>query len=146
MDPFAAMLADARRTGVYQVRENATEVVRAAQAAGLACFRIDLVRVRAKEEFLDSVSTAMRFPDWFGHNWDALADCLQDLSWIGDSGWVLLLENGGAFSEGRQGEFAAAMELMAGAAQFWRKRGKPFWTLIAGHGGWDPGYPPLFAA
>ncbi|WP_446686701.1 barstar family protein [Pseudofulvimonas gallinarii] len=27
------------------------------------------------------MAAVFRFPEWFGDNWDALADCLADLSW-----------------------------------------------------------------
>ncbi|MEV0385627.1 barstar family protein [Nonomuraea sp. NPDC050643] len=33
---------------------------------------------RTRAAFFDEVSRALRFPDYFGHNWDALADCLRD--------------------------------------------------------------------
>ncbi|OLR95500.1 barnase inhibitor [Actinokineospora bangkokensis] len=31
---------------------------------------------------LTAVAEAMAFPDWFGHNLDALFDSLTDLSWL----------------------------------------------------------------
>ncbi|MBI3687202.1 MAG: barstar family protein [Actinobacteria bacterium] len=36
----------------------------------------------SKAEFLDAVAEAFAFPPWFGRNYDALADCLADLSWL----------------------------------------------------------------
>ena len=35
------------------------------------------------------------------------------------------------------------MQAMSGAADYWRKRGKPFWTLIGGPDGWKSGWPGL---
>ena len=32
-----------------------------------------------KAYLLDFYSKAFHFPDWFGHNWDALLDCLRDV-------------------------------------------------------------------
>jgi RNAse (barnase) inhibitor barstar len=35
--------------------------------------------IGSKETFLDAVSAALTFPDYFGHNWDALDECLRDI-------------------------------------------------------------------
>lgn len=39
-------------------------------------------RVVDKASAFDSIAQAMTFPDHFGHNLDALYDCLTDLSWL----------------------------------------------------------------
>lgn len=36
----------------------------------------------SKAATLAAFATALHFPDWYGHNLDALADCLGDLSWL----------------------------------------------------------------
>ena len=41
---------------------------------------------------LAATAQAFRFPDWFGHNWDALADSLADLSWLPAPGYLLIIE------------------------------------------------------
>jgi len=38
--------------------------------------------VSSKDELLDILASELRFPDYFGHNWDALEECLLDLSWL----------------------------------------------------------------
>jgi hypothetical protein len=35
-----------------------------------------------KTKLLDALRVALEFPAYFGRNWDALSDCLQDMSWI----------------------------------------------------------------
>jgi hypothetical protein len=60
------------------------------------CFDGDLLRLNKQQDFVaqippglrnekmlfDSLSKELQFPDYFGHNWNALWDCLCDLSWI----------------------------------------------------------------
>ncbi|HEV7651284.1 MAG TPA: barstar family protein [Actinophytocola sp.] len=43
---------------------------------------IDGTQIRSKDDFYTAVAAALSFPDWFGRNLDALADCLRDLSWL----------------------------------------------------------------
>lgn len=38
--------------------------------------------IRSKDELLAALASAGNFPSYFGENWDALQDCLRDLSWI----------------------------------------------------------------
>ncbi|MEV6327500.1 barstar family protein [Streptomyces sp. NPDC051909] len=40
---------------------------------------LDLYGVTDKAAFMDRSAAALALPDWFGRNWDALADCLTDL-------------------------------------------------------------------
>lgn len=37
-----------------------------------------------KAALLAWYAETLRFPSFFGENWDALIDCLRDLSWIGE--------------------------------------------------------------
>ncbi|MFF9088678.1 barstar family protein [Streptomyces sp. NPDC014991] len=39
---------------------------------------LDLDGVTDKAGLMDRVARALSLPDWFGRNWDALADCLAD--------------------------------------------------------------------
>ncbi|MBI3149753.1 MAG: barstar family protein [Betaproteobacteria bacterium] len=41
-----------------------------------------LAGIRSKAELLAALASAGHFPGCFGGNWDALQDCLLDLSWI----------------------------------------------------------------
>lgn len=46
--------------------------------------------IKTKAELLTALATHLSFPEGFGHNWDALLDCLRDLSWIADQKVVLV--------------------------------------------------------
>ena len=38
--------------------------------------------VRNRNELFEVLQRELRLPDYFGRNWDALSECLRDLSWI----------------------------------------------------------------
>lgn len=48
---------------------------------------------KSKNEILDEISKKLKFPAYFGYNWDALSDCLRDLSWISEYGVVIIHED-----------------------------------------------------
>ncbi len=110
----ADWLNDVGRAGVFHLAGDSRALAGAAASAGLMVVYADIGHAHDKEDFLVQLSEAMRFPEWFGGNWDALAD-----------------------------EFKEAMQVMAGAADYWRAQGKPFWTLIGGPDGWKSGWPDM---
>jgi RNAse (barnase) inhibitor barstar len=142
----ADWLKESAKAGVFHLSADARGIAKSAEAAGLAVFRIDIGHAHDKKDFLGDVSKAMKFPDWFGGNWDALADCLKDLSWADAKGWVVILEKSKHFCAGHRHEFEEAMDVMAEATAFWRSQGKPFWTLIGGPDGWKSGWPDMPSA
>lgn len=42
-----------------------------------------------KEDLFQFLSEQLMFPGYFGRNWDALDECLSDLSWIEDGEVVI---------------------------------------------------------
>ena len=90
----------------------------------------DLASCVDKADFLDRIAVALRFPDWFGHNWDALADCLGDLSWFPAEGYVIVLTRADAFRAAAEADFDTALEIFDEATQAWATEGVPMWTFV----------------
>lgn len=123
MGKLLERLQDPVRSGVYRVMRP-DEVVDAVQGTGVVLAR---VRFAAKEELLKNIAQALDFPQWFGHNWDALEDCLSDLSWQkGEAaGTVVLFEK-----PRRDDDFGVLIDVLLSAAQSWAARRKPFFALF----------------
>jgi RNAse (barnase) inhibitor barstar len=143
MDAIGKLLNKAARTGVYHLNRDAGQLAKSAAEAGLSVWRVDIGDARDKADFLGKIAAAMRFPDTFGGNWDAFADCLRDLSWVEGSGYVLIFENSQNFCITHRDEFDVAMDIFDDAAAYWRDEGKPFWVMVGGPQGWYSGCEPL---
>jgi hypothetical protein len=135
------LLLDQDKTCVCLTGPDTRLIIEAAQAAGLATWRVDIGHVHDKQGFTALVAKALAFPAWFGGNWDAFEDCLGDLSWQPAPGYVLLLEHGKHFGAGHKQEFVTAVEVLDGVVQYWRGQGKPFWAIVSGPDGWNAGLP-----
>lgn len=126
MDGLANHFEAFSRSGVYRTAA-AQDFGRAGQAAGLRLCAVRLPMPADKAALLRAVSEALAFPPWFGHNWDALEDCLTDLSWCPAEGYLLLLEG----HEGLPGEVVRTfVEVLASAAQYWAARHRRFFAVF----------------
>lgn len=54
----------------------------------------------SKAKFMTAIADALSFPDWFGRNLDALADCVRDLSWLPAGEHLLIWRNPDALRGG----------------------------------------------
>lgn len=124
------LLTDPSAAGVFRASSAAVaELLETAAAAGFATCRVDLSLAAGKNVLLDSLADAFVFPDWFGRNWDALADCLCDLSWLSVKGYLLQLEGVEAFRLRNGRDLDIALGILSSAAAYWRRAGVPFWVL-----------------
>jgi len=111
-------LRDPVRSGVYRAtKSDAIDEVLPGAA------QIDLKGGDA----LRAIAKALRFPDWFGGNWDALEDCLGDLSWRPGDGHVLVFRNWQALPGD---DLGALIDVLRSSAEFWQGRGKPFFAVL----------------
>jgi hypothetical protein len=124
MSKLRARLRDAARSGVYRVRRT-DAIDDAVRGTKLNVGRVDLDGAATKEAMLERIAKALGFPDWFGGNWDALEDCLIDLSWREAEGHVLL------FSGLRPSDdLGVLIDVLASSAEFWAARGRPFFAVL----------------
>jgi len=131
MKPTAKQLLDTQKSGVYHLTGKPEDVERAAKEGGLAIFRLDVAAARGKKDFLEIVAQALKFPSWFGGNWDALHDCLIDLDWLPTkTGYVLVFENSEHFASGHKPEFDKAKAVLSDVAEYWKSEGRPFWAFM----------------
>jgi len=126
-----ALLADATQCGAYFVDARDREaMVAAAQSLDFALVSIDFDGCRDKADALQRIAQALRFPEWFGGTWDALADCLSDLSWCPAGGYVLLLEHVDGWRAAAGDDFDTLLDIVNEAATGWARMRTPLWALM----------------
>lgn len=111
-------------------------------AGDIAIFTLDLTGITTKASFLGQIAAAMAFPAYFGHNWDALYDCLTDPPGGPVAGTVLVVDHGEAFSTREPDQWAAAVRVFQAAAEYRRCSATPLFVLIADEMQ-SPTTPPL---
>lgn len=115
--------------GIYLSPDSSAPLRERALGQRVAWCEIALDRVSGKNQFLDHCAQSLQFPAGFGGNWDALADCLEDLAWQPPAGVVIHWRHGAAFAKSTEAH-AIALEIFAAAASYWKTKGRIFMVLI----------------
>ncbi|MEU6091232.1 barstar family protein [Streptomyces sp. NPDC047085] len=88
--------------------------------AGRLTVTVDLDGITGKAGLMDRVASALALPDWFGRNWDALADSLSDHTvWpegAVEQGLLVVVRGWRPFAERNPDEWRTAQDVFAEAA------------------------------
>ena len=77
---------------------------------------VRIVEVQGKNELLQQIGIFLKFPDYYGANWDALDECLNDLDWIAESTVVLLHDE---MVNLLDEDLRTYLEILSGASGHW---------------------------
>lgn len=120
MDPDNRRLLDGSLSGgIYRAIGPCADVVDALHRAGWRS--ASMSQADTLPEFLRSIGVALRFPDWYGHNLDALVDCLRDL----DEPTALLWSSWHELAIEHPADWAEVMDVLAA-----RSRVEPPFALV----------------
>lgn len=125
----ASSILTPERSGVYRSPPDPAGSLARAIAAGARCGSADLAHVRSKAELLQTLARSLTLPPYFGANWDALADSLQDLP-VPTQGRVIHLTQASEVQRALAGEWDTFLEILQDAAMCWKELGKPFVVFI----------------
>ena len=97
----------------------ATTVVKA--PPGFVLCTLQGKKCRTAANLFAECARALSFPDYFGHNWDALEECLADLEWLPAKGYVLLVMEAQAVLPENEDEYETLLEVLNDAGEAWSK-------------------------
>lgn len=109
-------------------------ITRLAAAHGWRVYRLEGREIGGKADLLNRSAAALRFPAYFGHNWDAFEECLNDMSWEPPGPALLLFDHAGRFAAAEPEQFAMALEILAAAVANRQDGPAPLAVLVRGGG------------
>lgn len=124
-----------RLTGAAVFVLDATEqnsLVRTAGDSGFHIFTIDVEDIKTKQELLRAFAVTLSFPDYFGHNWDALEECVRDLAWLPPGNLLLIFQNGDSLLSLGAKEFSVLISILGEATFSWKAQGVVFSVVLLG--------------
>ncbi|GIX27251.1 MAG: hypothetical protein KatS3mg123_1132 [Burkholderiales bacterium] len=134
-------------SGVYRVADPAAlpRLLSAAHERGYRVCTLDLDGVATKEELLSRAAQALQFPSYFGGNWDAFEECVNDLAWLPARGYVLHVIRPEGLARQAPETFTTLLGILQEAAGQWKAAGTPFVVLVEDGGNFTfgPGISPI---
>jgi len=104
---------------------------------GIVVARLDGARMLDADHAFYEFSDALRFPGYFGWNFNALSDCLRDLSWLPADGYLVVIENATRLVSSDAGDRHTLFRILSRAVRHWASplgkpagRGVPFRVLL----------------
>lgn len=93
------------------------------QVQSVGAYRAELPGgLKHKTALLGALSLALQFPNYFGENWDALDECIRDLSWL-PSGNVILTHPDLPLPDDRA-SLSTYLSVLKDAIEKWRSTGE----------------------
>lgn len=145
MQPLVDLFTGALAPGVYRcnTRTSAAAILRLAQQHGWRVYRLDGREIAGKAEFLSASARALCFPGYFGHNWDAFEESLNDFAAEADGRVLVLFDHASRFAAAAPEAFATALEILAAAAARRQIAVAPLVVLVRGAGRAAPDLPAV---
>jgi hypothetical protein len=131
------------RAGVFAAPRVIGPLRAAAKGTGIAWFDLDLAGVTGREAFLKRCGEKLQLPAYFGHNWDALRDCLLDFAGAGSPGAVVHWRRGAALAKRAPDAVKTALEILRESSLYWASTGRVFLVVVERDSAPGLDLPPL---
>jgi hypothetical protein len=132
IDNLAQLLDGIRPPALYRIpsRPSVDCIVHMAETRGWLVFYLDGREIDDKSSFLAQVAQSLRFPAYFGHNWDAFEELITDLSWAPARRYLLIYDHVSLFGRGQPEAWQTARAILAGAVGYWQAQDVPLVVLL----------------
>lgn len=121
---------------VFSSESQVKQIKQLANKRELRLFVIEGKTIHSKEDFIDAVRSLISCPylSEFGYNWDSLEDCLKDLEWFTEPGFVILYSEAFILQDTAPEDFAVARDILESVERRWRTRqNRPMYVFTDWH-------------
>jgi len=77
------------------------------------------MKMRSRQTLFDEFAAALQFPEYFGENWHAFADCLSDLAWWPATQRRLIVWDSSHVLNVQPDEYSLFLEILRKSAEEW---------------------------
>jgi RNAse (barnase) inhibitor barstar len=91
---------------------------------------LNLLGVRSKKALMEAIAVGLKLPKHFGHNWDALADCLMDADWAKAASYSIVISDSVAAKKRFGEDWDTLIDLLEEACEWWGERDKAFNVVL----------------
>jgi hypothetical protein len=147
IETMALLATPAYPPGVYRLvnRTRPEPILKTITDWGWYAGYINGKTVSDKSTFLVAAGQAFAFPEYYGRNWDAFEEMVNDLSWIPATGYILLYDYVYRFAAAQPNEWQIALSILQSASSNWQREGIPFYVLLRHNWHWNRHLPKLVA-
>lgn len=131
--PFSAGFLDGREVFLKPDGNElkAEEIEKLFPPLGFYTVRLDGAAVKGKRELLAALAAGLKFPAYFGYNWDALLDCLRSLpDFIQARGYAVIIERSELFLKDSPADLEDFREIAGTAAAFLLEKYKVAFKVV----------------
>jgi RNAse (barnase) inhibitor barstar len=106
------------------------EIERLKQDKGTKVFAFDGDRIVDSTSLFQEFATVMQFPEYFGHNWDALKDCLTELDGHEVDRYIITIDKLDRFIANDTSQWTDLLDVCKSVVEYWQDTETPVYILL----------------
>ena len=120
---------DPAQSGLYRVQaSHIGRLLMGVQHHQLQIIELDGREISSKADLLHACGQALQFPSYVGHNWDALEEAFNDLSWLETTGLIIIFYEADQLCRHDHGAWQIFCEIAQSCVEQWRSQGQ-VWSM-----------------
>jgi Barstar (barnase inhibitor) len=106
------------------------EIERLKQDRGTKVFVFDGERMIDSNSLFQEFAIVMQFPEYFGHNWDALKDCLTELDGHEVDRYIITIDKLDRFITNDPSQWTSFLDVCKSVVEYWQDTETPVYILL----------------